>query len=206
MSDEDEALKAAKIQRRSAKASLTRLGKALVQLCDNKRPVNEVSEYLVKVKEAFENVVSKHETYANLIVDDKEFEKEENWLDECQNYFLKIDIDAKGYIEHEHPENQQQSSGMTGMIGIQNADSASNMNPLVTEETQQSAGDEVNDVNDGPPIENSSESFNTVAEVTPNNLEQSPSQIASQSEVKSALGTVQKSNPCSFQIEKPKLP
>ena len=83
MSDEDEALKAAKIQRRSAKASLTRLGRALVQLCDNKRPVNEVSEYLVKVKEALENVVSKYETYANLIVDDKEFEKEENWLDEC---------------------------------------------------------------------------------------------------------------------------
>ena len=47
MSDEDEALKAAKIQRRSAKTSLTRLGNALVQLCDNKRPVNEVSEYLV---------------------------------------------------------------------------------------------------------------------------------------------------------------
>ena len=38
------------------------------------------------------------------------------------------------------------------------------------------------------------------------NLEQSPSQIASQSEVKSELGTVQKSNPCRFQIEKPKLP
>lgn len=48
MSDEDEALNAAKIQRRSAKASLTRLEKALVQLCDNKRPVKEVSEYLGK--------------------------------------------------------------------------------------------------------------------------------------------------------------
>ena len=44
MSDEDEALKAAKIQRRSAKASLTRLGKALIQLFDNKRRVNEISE------------------------------------------------------------------------------------------------------------------------------------------------------------------
>jgi len=211
MSDEDEALKAAKIQRRSAKASLTRLGKALAQLCDSERPVNEVSEYLVKVKEAFENVVSKHETYANLIVDDKEFEKEENWLDECQNYFLKIDIEAKGYIELvlakaaeiSRSENQQQSSGM---IGMQNADSASNLNPLVTEETQQSVGDEANDVNNGPPAEMSGESVNTVAEVTPINLEQSPSVIASQSEVKGEIGTVRNSNPCSFQIEKPKLP
>ena len=80
------------------------------------------------------------------------------------------------------------------------------MNPLVTEETQQSVGDEVNHVNDGFPAEISGESFNTLAEVDQINLEQSPSQIASESEVKSELGTVHKSNPCSFQIEKPKLP
>ena len=81
MSEREEALRAAKIQRRAAKASLTRLGKALNHLCESKRPANEVSEYLVKVKDAFENVVSKHETYANLIVDDDLFENEENWLD-----------------------------------------------------------------------------------------------------------------------------
>ncbi len=87
MSDEDEALKAAKIQRRAAKASLTRLGKALNHLCESKRPASEVSEYLIKVKNAFENVVSKHEAYANLIVDDELFENEEKWLDECQAAF-----------------------------------------------------------------------------------------------------------------------
>ena len=95
MSDEAEAKKAAKLQRRAAKASLTRLGKVAKHLCENKRPASEVSEYLVKVKTAFENVVSKHEIYANLIVDDKLFEQEEQWLDECQNFFLKIDIEAK---------------------------------------------------------------------------------------------------------------
>ena len=83
----DEALKAAKIQRRAAKVSLTRLVKALTHLCESKRPANEVSKYLVKVKDAFENVVSKHETYANLIVNDDLFENEEKWLDDCQNYF-----------------------------------------------------------------------------------------------------------------------
>lgn len=56
------------------------------------------------------------------------------------------------------------------------------------------------------PAEISGGSFNTLAEVNQINLEQSPSQIASQPEVKNELGTVQKSNPCSFQIEKPKLP
>ena len=71
MSDEDEALKNAKLQHRATKASLMRLGKAAKDLCKNKRPASEVSEYLVKVKTAFENVASKHEIYDNLILDDK---------------------------------------------------------------------------------------------------------------------------------------
>jgi hypothetical protein len=45
-------------------------------------------------------VVSKHELYANLIDQDEQFEQEEQWLDECQTFFLKLDIDAKCYIEN----------------------------------------------------------------------------------------------------------
>lgn len=60
-----EALKAAKIERRSAKASLTRLGKALNILSENERPVNEIRDYFVTVTQAFNNVVLKHESYAN---------------------------------------------------------------------------------------------------------------------------------------------
>lgn len=66
----DEALKAAKIQRRAAKATLTSLSKALKHICENKRPAREVSKYLINVKIAFENVVSKHQVYANLTLDD----------------------------------------------------------------------------------------------------------------------------------------
>ncbi|XP_046862937.1 uncharacterized protein LOC124456562 [Xenia sp. Carnegie-2017] len=78
MSNEDEALKTAKLKRRAAKSTLTRLGKALNHLCINKRPANEVSDYLVKVKQAFDNVVEKHELYANLIMNDEAFEAEEH--------------------------------------------------------------------------------------------------------------------------------
>ena len=88
---------------------------------------------------------------------------------------------------------------------MQNADSASNMNPLVTEETQQSLGDKVNRVNDGSPSEISSKSFNTLAEVNQINVEQAPSQIPSQTEVKSELGIEQKSNPCRFSNRKAKI-
>ena len=72
-----------------------------MHLCENKRPANEASEYLVKVKPAFENVVSKQEIYSDLIVDEKLFEQDlgEQWIDSCQNFFLKTDIEAKCYLE-----------------------------------------------------------------------------------------------------------
>ena len=138
----DEAVKTAKIQRRAAKASLTRLGNALKHLCENERPAGEVRDYLTKVNHAFDNVVEKHEIYANLIVDDKQFEIEEQWLNECQSYFLKLDIDAKCYVEHvsaknykDNPSKNEQLS--SGMIGMQNSDSISNTSPIVTEEPNQ---------------------------------------------------------------------
>ncbi len=50
MSVTEEALKTAKIQRRSAKATLTRLEKALIVLQEQKRTANEVRDHLVRVK------------------------------------------------------------------------------------------------------------------------------------------------------------
>ena len=136
----DEALKTAKIQRRAAKASLTRLGNALKHLCENERPADEVRDYLTKVNHAFDNVLEKHEIYANLIVDDEQFEIEEQWLNE--SYFLKLDIDAKCYVEQvsaknfkENPSKNEQLS--SGMIAMQSSDSFSNTSPIVTEEIHQ---------------------------------------------------------------------
>lgn len=91
MSDVEEALKVAKIQRRTAKATLTRLRKAFAVLQDQKRPIDEVSNYLVKVKQAFD-VVLKHDEYAKLIVEDKDFETEEQWLEDCQMTFLSLTL------------------------------------------------------------------------------------------------------------------
>ena len=72
MSVTEEALKTAKIQRRSAKATLTRLGKALIVLQEQRRTANEVRDHLARVKQAFENVVLKHEEYTNLIIEDED--------------------------------------------------------------------------------------------------------------------------------------
>ena len=96
---DENAQKTAKIQRRAAKSMLTRLGKVLALLQENNRPAEEVSDYLVNVKQAFDKIVLKHEEYTSLIVSDKDFETEEQWLEDCQNEFLKLDINAKCYIE-----------------------------------------------------------------------------------------------------------
>ena len=97
MAEED--IKTAKIGRRTAKAGLTRQGRTLEYLVSNKRPTDEVRDALLKVTNAFESLVLKHEAFASLITDDTEFQKEEDWLNECQQYYLKIDVEAKNYIE-----------------------------------------------------------------------------------------------------------
>ena len=79
------------------KSALTRCGRALTHLVEHKRPASEVKDGLIKVNNAFENLVTKHELYTNLLIDDKEFNKEESWLEESQSYYLKLDIDTKGY-------------------------------------------------------------------------------------------------------------
>ena len=99
MSVDENAQKTAKIQRRAAKSTLTRLGEVFVLLQENKRPANEVSDYLVKVKLSFDKIVLKHEAYKSLIVSDEDFQTEEQWLTDCQNEFLKLYINAKCYIE-----------------------------------------------------------------------------------------------------------
>ena len=85
-----EEIKTTKISRRTAKAGLTRQGKTLEHLISNKRPTDEVRDTLLKFRNAFESLVLKHEALASLITDDSVFETEEKWLDECQQYYLKI--------------------------------------------------------------------------------------------------------------------
>ena len=203
MSTADEALKTAKIQRRTAKATLTRLGKALVILQEQKRPVDEVSNYLVKVKQAFDNVVLKHDEYANLIVEDEDFETEEQWLEDCQNNFLKLDIDAKRYIEEVSAKNSENNVEIneqkaSGMLGMQNLDSASNLNPANTDDSQPSTSRENSSVIESPQASLVNTKEETVVSSPSTSIlskpEQSQGQIVLQSEI-DKVGTVSGTEP-----------
>ena len=92
-------LKNAKMSRRTAKAALTRAGKALNHLIEAKRPQEEVSESFLLYKKTFETLVSKREEYASLMESDELFTVEERWFEDCQETFMNLDIEAKFYTE-----------------------------------------------------------------------------------------------------------
>ena len=89
----------AKASRRTAKVSLTRAGKALRSMVESKRPASEVRESFVKMQEAYEKLIVKHEDVTQLIETDEEFAKEEEWLEESLEMFIRLEIYAKEYID-----------------------------------------------------------------------------------------------------------
>ena len=76
---EDE-LKGAKKTQRNAKSTFTRCGNWLTNIVEVKRPESEVRDALSKVKEAYNDLIVKHENYTTLIDDDGKFEEAEIWM------------------------------------------------------------------------------------------------------------------------------
>jgi hypothetical protein len=104
----DARLKNTKLNRRTAKAALTRAGKALNHLIEGQRPHEEVSKSLLLYKQTYETLVSKHEEYTSLIENDEAFTVEEHWLEECQETFMNLETNAKLYIESKLESNIEQ--------------------------------------------------------------------------------------------------
>nr|XP_054775091.1 uncharacterized protein LOC129283281 [Lytechinus pictus] len=104
-----EKVKNLRLQRRGAKAKLTRFGKALQSLIDGERPVPEVQESFAQYAGAFEDLQNKHDSYSEVLEDDEEFEREELWMEECHNSFLKLQILERDYCKdnESHREAQQ---------------------------------------------------------------------------------------------------
>ena len=73
-------IKQAKTDRHTAKSAFMRVGKALVHGMEHNRPPNEVRQAVIKLQEADENLVTKHEDYVKHIEDDEAYKTEEKWL------------------------------------------------------------------------------------------------------------------------------
>ncbi|CAB3983142.1 Hypothetical predicted protein [Paramuricea clavata] len=54
---------------------------------------------LQKVEKVYDDLVQKHKKFTELIEEDKEFEVEKHWLEECQQQFLSLESRAKEYVQ-----------------------------------------------------------------------------------------------------------
>lgn len=61
------------------------------------RPIDEVIEAFQSMRTPFNNLFVKHEKYTQMIADDETFEKEEKWLEECQDFYLEMEISPKDH-------------------------------------------------------------------------------------------------------------
>jgi hypothetical protein len=95
---EAKALSEAKLRRRIAKAALTRISKTLRIKLQNDRPPGEITEALQKVKQACNDLIVKHEEYAQNIENDENFETEEKWLEESQNAYLQLECTTNDHV------------------------------------------------------------------------------------------------------------
>ena len=68
-------------------------------MIESKRQPSEVRESFVKLQEANEKLVVKHEDVTQLIETDEEFAKEEEWLEESLEMFIRLEIHAKEYTD-----------------------------------------------------------------------------------------------------------
>ena len=176
-------LKEAKKIRRNAKAALTRCGKKLTSLLEVERPESEVRDALNEVKEAYSNLVTKHEEYTKIIDDDEQFEEAENWMSECQENFLRQEIKANLYLDSlVKTKTKLKENGQQHEIGT---------STIQLSEQNVSSGD--------GSIESGENANPTVPEVINSDTHASVNNDSLQSVIPSGSS-------CNFKIEKPKLP
>ena len=201
---------AAKLRRRTAKATLTRLNKALKKKLNGNRPREEITEALQLVKDAYAELIIKHDAYTELIEDDETFEQEELWLEECQNAYLELETNALDYIkmsmENEKPEVEEEianpltdNNGNQGETGTPPPDNNGDPNSHV--ETGE-RGNETEE-NGTETLETNSTSASAIASTANHNVNMSGVGRNNQTsnEAQNSGHT-----PCGFKMEKPKMP
>ena len=186
----EQLLKETKINRRNAKAALTRAGKSLRHLIESKRPGKEVRDVLSKVQEAYEKLIEKHEEFTKLIEDEKEFEEQEAWLEESQYMFLRLETDTKLYLESTEALPKEPRVEDSYRNDIEN-----NYEDTISRELIQSRITRSDNV--------ASISL-TTAEL--NNVANNVSIVNEPDKESSESVEVIKNETCSFKLEKPKMP
>ena len=151
---------------------------------------------LLKLNKAFDSLVLKHEALTSLITDDEKFDKEEKWLAECQEYFLRIDLGVKTYIEMVNVEiSATELQQPEGMIGMQDESTPEDVGSS-RQNTGVETPEEITTATNGSVPEDRQNNVSNIQTGAINNLE------------KANINAEETKNEqsCGFQMEKPKLP
>ena len=123
------------------------------------------------------DLVQKHEKFTELIEEDKEFEVEEHWLEECQQQFLSLESRAKEYVQKTLNEKSLSEKADKEQAEV-----------TVSNET----------------TENTSE--NIVAEISSGTQVETPHNQNNEQASHDSIAQHDTSEICAFKIEKPKMP
>ena len=202
--DIEETLKKAKMKRRNGKSTLTRLGKVIIVQIGGgggggERSNEEIQKALDNYEKAYADLEAKHEEVTMLIEDDKQFEEEEQWIEQCQETFLRLKIEAQDYMKKQTITDKKEKNMETEVISTpeenlpnlvqvngNDISAASEENQDNSEITAPISTQEVQDDN-GQPSSSTNDSVNT----SENN--------------EATVSHVNKSQSL-FRIEKPKMP
>ena len=173
----------------------------------------------------YEALVCKHEEYAALIIEDDEaYEKEEEWLADCQHTFLKLEVDAKMFIEsikkpgsNDLDVNGDLSKGKESASSHVDKQGISNMQSQTPSTSDAPDNDEMPSIQSveqaGPEISikkgaNSVQVINSgkTADDKPINTESNVNKITSTAGTEKLQQSPVDVGACMFKLEKPKLP
>ena len=121
-------------------------------------------------------MVQKHEKYTEFIEDDKAFETEEKWLEDCQQQFLALEARAKNYLEETMKANNLKP----------NINGENNAKVSVSEETQGNRNEEEIAQLEAP--------------------QEDSTQVETQQTSQNTIAQDDSTEKCAFRIEKPRMP
>ena len=118
-----------KIKRRTAKSRLTRREKAVNFHLEENRSPSEVRNAFEEYEQVYEELNEIHDTYAATIADEKTFEEQEEWIEKCQEGFLKltnmVNDYCRGMASQQKPEENTDEDFQAASIHVPTMNSSS---------------------------------------------------------------------------------
>ena len=190
------------MKRRNGKAALTRLSKVInVQMARN-RSNEEIQKALDNYEQVFSNLEAKHEEVTMLVEDDLQFQQEELWIEQCQEAFLRLKIEAQDYMKNQAIPKTAETGSTSKPAEVPTEDEIHDTEEPVAEENDTSTQNEENQDLDEMPIplliqENQDDNVQPTAP-TSGSLDSTGNTGGTETHVNNSQSL--------FRIEKPKMP